>query len=111
MGEHHRPFGRRIGVPTDTAPDGREALPLLREKAYALVLCDVRMPGLDGPSLLQQAIAEGLSFPTWVFLTGYSDTPDAALLGLGAWKVLGKPVELDTLLALLTEAGIPTSPP
>jgi two-component system NtrC family sensor kinase len=42
---------RRDGHPVDTMAHGRLALDKLAERAYDLILCDVRMPELDGPSL------------------------------------------------------------
>jgi PAS domain S-box-containing protein len=42
---------RRDGHTVDTAANGRLALAKLDERAYDLILCDMRMPELDGPSL------------------------------------------------------------
>ena len=42
---------RRDGHTVDTVANGRLALAQLEARAYACVLCDVRMPELDGPSL------------------------------------------------------------
>jgi CheY-like chemotaxis protein len=42
---------RRDGHTVDTAANGRLALAKLDEHAYDCILCDVRMPELDGPSL------------------------------------------------------------
>ena len=42
---------RRDGHTVDTAANGRLALAQLDERAYDLILCDVRMPELDGPTL------------------------------------------------------------
>jgi CheY-like chemotaxis protein len=39
---------RHDGSTVDTAADGRHALRQLHEHRYDLVLCDLRMPGLDG---------------------------------------------------------------
>jgi CheY-like chemotaxis protein len=39
---------RHDGSTVDTAADGRRALRHLHERRYDLVLCDLRMPGLDG---------------------------------------------------------------
>jgi two-component system NtrC family sensor kinase len=41
----------RNGHTVDTAANGRLALTMLEARAYDLILCDVRMPELDGPSL------------------------------------------------------------
>jgi CheY-like chemotaxis protein len=61
---------RRDGHTVDTAPNGRTALARLQERAYDLILSDLRMPELDGSSLYQ-ALAQypGLR-QRFVFLTG-----------------------------------------
>ena len=48
---------RRDGHTVDTAPNGRMALARLQERAYDLILSDLRMPELDG-SGLYQALAQ-----------------------------------------------------
>ena len=42
---------RRDGHTVDTAANGRLALARLQERAYDLILSDLRMPELDGPGL------------------------------------------------------------
>jgi CheY-like chemotaxis protein len=42
---------RRDGHHVETASNGRQALAMLQEQDYDLVLCDLRMPDLDGPGL------------------------------------------------------------
>ena len=43
---------RRDGHTVETAANGRLALAMLEERAYDLILCDLRMPELDGPGPL-----------------------------------------------------------
>ncbi len=43
----------KLGYAVTTAGDGMTALNLCREHAYALVLCDVRMPRLSGINFIQ----------------------------------------------------------
>jgi CheY-like chemotaxis protein len=69
---------RRSGYSVDTAANGRVALDQLQERTYDLILCDLRMPELDGPGFyraleerypqLQQCV---------VFLTGDTLSPEA----------------------------------
>ncbi|MCA2979754.1 MAG: response regulator [Myxococcaceae bacterium] len=89
------------GVDAVGAGDGHEALEHLREARFDLVLCDVRMPGMDGPTALRTAKARGDALPPWVFLTGYADSADATLLALGAVAVHGKPIDVSTLRAIV----------
>jgi CheY-like chemotaxis protein len=43
----------RLGFDCDVADSGEEAVRLLAEQDYALILCDLRMPGLDGPAVYE----------------------------------------------------------
>jgi two-component system CheB/CheR fusion protein len=49
---------RRDGHTVETAANGRLALTMLQEHAYDLILCDMRMPELDGPGLYRALAAQ-----------------------------------------------------
>jgi PAS domain S-box-containing protein len=69
---------RRDGYHVGTAGNGRLALAKLRERAYDLILCDLRMPELDGPGLyreLEEHLPHLLS--RMIFLTGDTLSPEA----------------------------------
>jgi two-component system NtrC family sensor kinase len=69
---------RRDGHTVDTAANGRLALAKLRAQAYDLVLCDLRMPELDGPGLYQALQhAHPHRLPRVIFLTGDTLSPEA----------------------------------
>jgi len=89
------------GFEVHTAGDGREALLRLSERPYDLVLCDVRMPVMDGPTLLQTVNQSQPKPPPFVFLTGYGDLSDRQLLSLGALAVTSKPIDSASLLELI----------
>ncbi len=97
---------QHLGLTVVTAANGQEALTALDQDAFDLVLCDVRMPLLDGPSALVEARRRNLRLPPWVFLTGYADLPDAELRAMGAETVLSKPCTLQTIRALLQHYGL-----
>ena len=62
---------RREGHTVDTAMDGQQALQMLKEQQYDLVLCDLRMPELDGPGLYREiATSQPHYLQRFVFLTG-----------------------------------------
>jgi signal transduction histidine kinase/CheY-like chemotaxis protein len=68
---------RREGHTVDTAMDGRQALHMLQEQQYDLVLCDLRMPELDGPGLYREiAISQPHYLQRFVFLTGDTLSPE-----------------------------------
>jgi two-component system NtrC family sensor kinase len=68
----------RDGQILDTAANGREALDKLRARSYDLILCDLRMPELDGPSLYRALACERPHLQRrFIFLTGDTLSPEA----------------------------------
>ena len=89
------------GYDVDTASNGREALRKIDQADYDLIVCDVRMPELDGPGLCR-TLAERRddTLAHLVFLTTPDslDAHETLLAQIGA-PVLIKPIELDDLHA------------
>ena len=102
-------FFRLLGFETQAAANGEEALALLAVSVFALVVCDVRMPRLDGLQTLAEAQRRFGQLPPWVFLTGYADRSDRSLYDAGAYSVLGKPTTLDEFRALLGDLHLDPS--
>jgi two-component system NtrC family sensor kinase len=84
---------RRDGHVPDTASNGREALDKLRSRSYDLILCDLRMPELDGPSLYRTLACERPHLQQrFIFLTGDTLSPEAkAFLDEAHAPYLAKP--------------------
>ena len=69
---------RRDGHRVDTAGNGRQALALLQAQEYDLILCDLRMPELDGPGLYHALESRQPDvLPRFIFLTGDTLSPEA----------------------------------
>ncbi|MCC6810572.1 MAG: sigma-54-dependent Fis family transcriptional regulator [Deltaproteobacteria bacterium] len=89
----------------DYAANGHEALARLGESPYDCVLADLRMPGLDGMSPLEniRRVYPDLSV---VLMTGFGKVADAVqALKLGAYDFIEKPFDdLDALIELLRHA-------
>ncbi len=69
---------QRDGHTLDTASNGREALDKLRARSYDLILCDLRMPELDGPTLYRTLACEHPHLQQhFIFLTGDTMSPEA----------------------------------
>jgi PAS domain S-box-containing protein len=69
---------RRDGHTVETAANGRLALDKVRQRTYDLILCDLRMPALDGPGFyrgLEQSYPHLLQ--RIIFLTGDTLSPEA----------------------------------
>ena len=93
----------RNGFEVRTAGNGREAIKLYREHRdeIAVVLLDVRMPGLDGPATLA-ALRELNPEVLACFMTGDPGAYDPeGLLQRGAVYVIAKPFHLDRLVRAL----------
>jgi len=86
------------------AADGATALEILRAGSVDLVLSDLRMPGLDGLALLQEARRLNPLIPV-VVMTAYGTIEDAvAAMQSGAFTFIAKPVDLPALFLLLERA-------
>jgi signal transduction histidine kinase/CheY-like chemotaxis protein len=68
----------RDGHSVDTAANGHLALAQLQQRPYDLILCDLRMPKLDGPGLYRSlAQDQPQLLPRFIFVTGDTLSPAA----------------------------------
>ncbi len=79
------------------ASDGLAAYEKLKERAFDMVISDIKMPRMSGTDLLQTIISEGLSCPV-VFITAFA-TVDSAVgaMRLGAADYITKPFDEDRI--------------
>lgn len=63
---------RHENFEVEVANNGNAGLEILRAREFHMVLCDIKMPQMDGLELLRHANADGIMSP-FVFITGYSD--------------------------------------
>jgi len=66
-----------------------------------LVITDVRMPVLDGITLLKRIKAGGSYAPSLILITGFADIEARDAYDLGAEALLEKPVECDDLIDIV----------
>jgi excisionase family DNA binding protein len=88
----------------DTAPDGRAALERLRLYVYDLLIVDLKMPGIDGLTVIREAKRLNTDIPV-IVITGFS-TESAAIeaLNLGVTSYLTKPFRVPQVLAAAARA-------
>ncbi len=87
-----------------SAPDGVEALSLTLHEEPDAVLLDIRMPGLDGLSVLRQALSGG-SHSAFLVMTAFGDSVIAIeAMKLGAFDYLSKPLDFEYVLSQLKRA-------
>ncbi len=92
------------GFEVAEAPDGEEGLVVLREFIPDAVLSDVRMPRMDGISLLRKAREEG-SAAIFVMMTAFASIEAAVdAIRAGAESYLVKPLDVSAVLMALEKA-------
>jgi CheY-like chemotaxis protein len=93
----------RFGHTVTTCNDGLDGLAAAQTGRYNLVMCDIRMPGMDGLEALKQLrlLQPGATF---VMITGFAkdDIIDKALQS-GASACLAKPFSLSQVKQLVEE--------
>jgi len=86
------------------ADNGERALRLLAEQPVDILLTDLRMPGMDGLTLVRRAIAHE-SQPVCIVLTAYGSIESAVeAMKVGAYDFLTKPLNLDQLEIVIERA-------
>ena len=86
------------------AVDGKEGLNLLEKSKFDLVLCDIKMPKMDGIEVLQKANQKGILVP-FIMLTGHGNVETAVeSMKLGAYDFISKPPDLNRLLTAVRHA-------
>lgn len=80
------------------AENGEAGLNALKKKNFDLVLCDIKMPKMDGIEVLQEANSLDLNVP-FIMLTGHGNIETAVgAMKLGAYDFIPKPPDLNRLL-------------
>lgn len=88
----------------DEAKDGEEGLAKLQEEDYDLVLCDVKMPKMDGIEVLEQAKALEKS-PQFIMISAHGSIETAVeATKKGAFDFIPKPPDLNRLLLTVRNA-------
>ena len=94
----------RAGYRVDTASDGVAAINAIQNRSFDAVLCDVKMPKVDGVEVLKFVKA---NFPSVevIMLTGYADVETAVeCMKVGAYDYITKPTTAEELLATVERA-------
>ena len=95
---------QRQGMTVETAGDGRQALTLVRERTFDLILLDIMMPELDGYSVLQQLKADPETHHIPVIMISALDDLDSVIrcIEAGAEDYLPKPFNPTLLRARIS---------
>lgn len=97
------------GYTTDEATDGEEGLKKFKAENYDLVLCDIKMPKIDGIEFLQKAKEYNTDTPI-IMISGHGNIETAVdAVKKGAFDYIAKPPDLNRLLITIRNAMDKTS--
>lgn len=92
------------GYKIDEATDGEEGLKKFRENKYDLVLCDIKMPKMDGIEFLQKAGEVNADVPI-IIISGHGNIETAVeAVKKGAFDYISKPPDLNRMLITIRNA-------
>ena len=86
------------------AVDGKQGIKLINDEEFDLILCDIKMPKMDGLEVLEQTKKSGISTP-FIMLTGHGNVETAVhAMKVGAYDFIPKPPDLNRLLISVRNA-------
>lgn len=92
------------GYKVDEAADGEEGLKKFTDKNYDVVLCDIKMPKLDGIDFLAKATELNAEVPI-IMISGHGNIETAVdAVKKGAYDYISKPPDLNRLLITIRNA-------
>lgn len=81
--------------------DSRNFMAWLKNNEPDLILTDINMPHLDGPTLMEEIKKSGRSIPTY-FVSGYDEFEFRNIMReLGVYRFLSKPLDFNNVLGLI----------
>ena len=88
----------------DEASDGAEGIALIQKNSYDIILCDIKMPKMDGIELLEKAMILTPDTPI-VMISGHGNIETAVeAVKKGAFDFISKPLDLNRLLVTIRNA-------
>ena len=92
------------GYDITESEDGKDGFLKLTKDDYDLVLCDIKMPKMDGVEVLQNVRENGIDIP-FIMLTGHGNISTAVeAMKAGAFDFISKPPDLNRLLTSVRNA-------
>ncbi|TWF38913.1 DNA-binding NtrC family response regulator [Chitinophaga polysaccharea] len=92
------------GYKVDEAADGMEGFKMFQAKSYDAVLCDIKMPKMDGLEFLEKAREVNADIPI-IMVSGHGNIDTAVdAVKKGAYDYISKPPDLNRLLITLRNA-------
>lgn len=97
-------FLGKEGYEVVTTSDGRQGIAYALAESFDFILCDVKMPGMDGLQFLSTAKAQGIT-ATIIMMSAFANV-DTAVTAMknGAYDFITKPFKIDEVLCILDKA-------
>ncbi len=88
----------------ETAQDGQEGLQKIEENEYDVIICDIKMPKIDGMEVLERLLTLNQEIPL-VMITGHGNVETAVeAIKKGAFDFIEKPLDLNRVLITIRNA-------
>jgi len=88
----------------DEAVDGSEGLTMIQKEKYDIILCDIKMPKMDGIEVLDKVMQLSIDTPV-VMVSGHGNIETAVeAVKKGAFDFIAKPLDLNRLLVTIRNA-------
>ena len=94
---------RLDNITVHTASTAENGLSRLETVEYDLVICDVRLPGMDGLSVLKEVQARRPDTPVVIVTAGALEREEQALYG-GAYAFIEKPLQISHFISVVEHA-------
>lgn len=88
----------------DLASEGLQAIDLVEKNTYNAILCDIKMPGMDGIEVLEKIMAINPDVPV-IMISGHGNIDTAVeAIKKGAYDFIEKPLDLNRLMVTIRNA-------
>ena len=88
----------------DVAEDGPSAIEAATRERYDVIFCDIKMPRMEGPEVLEKLVADGVDSAI-VMISGHGDIDTAVeCIKKGAFDFIQKPLDLNRILITIKNA-------
>lgn len=94
-----------VGCDVQAVPTGTEGIEAIREKTFDVVITDLRLPGVDGLTVLQAAKDKEPQTEVLVITAHGSVETAVEAMKLGAFDYITKPFQMDELLLIVERVG------
>jgi CheY-like chemotaxis protein len=101
-----REWLQEIAAVVFCARDGVQALQVMDAQRVDLIITDIRMPVMDGITLLRRVKTHASYSPSLIFITGFADIQVRDAYDLGAEALVEKPIDYERLIEIMRRSVV-----